>query len=646
MSTTAPSKRDVSSVAPRAYESLLDNEQNLLQLLQAVRGSAMDESSKLSLRDMILEYSGSNDETTKTDLKSKISTLLSENSRDFMSLVSRRLKPTEGEREIKPIEKQTTPASSPTSLSVGRVRPKPNFGSSAPTKSEPTPQPEPAKPEEKPEPAPEAPATPAPTPEVKPVAELVAEAPATPAPSAPTPEPVASTPAPKTNADMQTRINEIKHAVNGHVGNPINLMSANREVGQEYMASLLDAMKKASSGLASESDAAMARLETAYKAVDKLIQENPDLGKNKPASAPTPPPPKSTPALSTGAQRPAVPPTPKPVPAPKAPLIPREPAPVEKLEATPQPAPTPTPKPVESIAPEPKPQENKGLYHQPEDNLLYKDLPEDVAVELTKKPLTQAEEAKPVSEAPKANPAPEPEVKPKKSLIKSLADGLLFGKSDKKPTPPETPKTEEKPVEVKPATPITPTPPKEVEVPKAEPKPPTPAPELKPAPKVPEKPAESDKLKSVATTTKLPEKITALKESLAKKEEESKKPITGLDAPEVTAGLEQLLSEWKLFRSSGWLGTGPGGVSHPLYKQISSLPMAAVVSGRFEGVTPEIKQSITDYMNGWRYEQGIVHQMGETFENYLRRVILQILDKQRTMKKVKEEAKAEAESEK
>ncbi len=95
------------------------------------------------------------------------------------------------------------------------------------------------------------------------------------------------------------------------------------------------------------------------------------------------------------------------------------------------------------------------------------------------------------------------------------------------------------------------------------------------------------------------------------------------------AGLEQLLSEWKLFRSSGFLGTGPKGIEHPLYKKISALPMAAVVAGRFEGVTPEIKQSLTDYMNGWRYEQGIIHEMGETFENYLRRVIKQILTRQR-----------------
>ena len=70
-------------------------------------------------------------------------------------------------------------------------------------------------------------------------------------------------------------------------------------------------------------------------------------------------------------------------------------------------------------------------------------------------------------------------------------------------------------------------------------------------------------------------------------------------------------------------------MDHPLYKQLSGLPMAAVVSGRFEGVTPEIKRQLSDYMTGWRYEQGIMHEMGETFDHYLRRVIRQVLEKQR-----------------
>jgi len=96
---------------------------------------------------------------------------------------------------------------------------------------------------------------------------------------------------------------------------------------------------------------------------------------------------------------------------------------------------------------------------------------------------------------------------------------------------------------------------------------------------------------------------------------------------QITSGLAQLLSEWKLFHSSGVFGTGPHGIDHPLYQEMRNTPMNAIISGRFEGATPEIRQSVTDYMNGWRYEQGMTHDMQETFEHYLRRVIKTIIDK-------------------
>ena len=57
--------------------------------------------------------------------------------------------------------------------------------------------------------------------------------------------------------------------------------------------------------------------------------------------------------------------------------------------------------------------------------------------------------------------------------------------------------------------------------------------------------------------------------------------------------------------------------------------MSTIIAGRFDGATPKIKQSIADYMNGWRYEEGIVYEHGETFEHYLRRVIHHILNKQK-----------------
>ncbi len=102
-----------------------------------------------------------------------------------------------------------------------------------------------------------------------------------------------------------------------------------------------------------------------------------------------------------------------------------------------------------------------------------------------------------------------------------------------------------------------------------------------------------------------------------------------LHAKEIDDGLQQLLSDWALFKKSGLFGTGPKGIEHPLFKKISTLPVHLLLAGRFEGSTQEIKQSITDYMNGWRYEQGIMYEQGETFEHYLRRVIRQILDLQK-----------------
>ncbi len=100
-----------------------------------------------------------------------------------------------------------------------------------------------------------------------------------------------------------------------------------------------------------------------------------------------------------------------------------------------------------------------------------------------------------------------------------------------------------------------------------------------------------------------------------------------LYTPQVTAGLSQLLSEWTLFKSSGIFGTGPSGKDHVLYVKLAPLTMSAVIAGRFDGATTAIKQSIADYMNGWRYEEAIVYEHGETFEHYLRRVIHHILSK-------------------
>ncbi len=132
--------------------------------------------------------------------------------------------------------------------------------------------------------------------------------------------------------------------------------------------------------------------------------------------------------------------------------------------------------------------------------------------------------------------------------------------------------------------------------------------------------------KSVAMATPLRkvEELPTLAE--VKNRSESGNPLyTG----EITDGLEQLLSEWSIFRKSGILGTGPRGSNHPLFLKLAGLKIPLIIAGRFEGATEEVRQSITDYMNGWRYEQGIVYEKEETFENYLRRVIRHIIDVQK-----------------
>ncbi len=245
---------------------------------------------------------------------------------------------------------------------------------------------------------------------------------------------------------------------------------------------------------------------------------------------------------------------------------------ITRIPTTPVPTPVPAPTPVKDTETPPPtpPQQTEGLYHHPSD---------ETEVEATFKPT---------------------------SFASKFFKSPLPKKQDKevKPAVSEIPNTNIRKVEVNPKTASTTT--------------------------TPPTPIQSDKLQPLqSASVTLPEKMAAIKSAAAKREEEAKKPITDLKSPEVEAGLRQLLSEWVLFKKSGFLGTGPSGIDHPLYKKLASMPMASVISGRFEGVTPDIKRHLSDYMTGWRYEQGVMHEMGETFENYLRRVIRQVLERQR-----------------
>ncbi len=296
---------------------------------------------------------------------------------------------------------------------------------------------------------------------------------------------------PANAADPLTRIKEIKKLINEKVGNPVNLIDANNEVGREYMNALLNAMKVINGGTPDEVTLAMDRLEKAFATVEESISSGETVIGSLPATTP------------------GVPLTPD-APAATAPAA--EPSPAPAVPAQPADAPISTP-------------------------------------------------VSPVSATPAVPPVP---VAPPTSVPRAAA----------RPT-------------------TTPT--------------------------------QSVAATLAADNASITSQAAAKAAELAKAAESTANDP--LQAEAITDGLKQLLAEWKLFKGSGIFGTGPSGIESELYKTLAPLPMAAVIANRFEGATPEVKQSIADYMNGWRYEQTVVHEMNETFEHYLRRVIKAILDR-------------------
>jgi hypothetical protein len=375
-----------------------------------------------------------------------------------------------------------------------------------------------------PQPAPVSIPVAAPAPVAAPVVAPMPVAPVVPVAAAPVvpqaiPPVVPPQPAPVISAagvNYLDRIREIKVAVNSKVGNPVNLVDINNEVGREYMNALLDAMKRLSGGAAGGIDIAMQRLETAYKAVEVAVAAHNQAG-----------------GAAAFVSVPVPEPTPTPVPVEAAPVVD---IPVVQNYT---PAPIPTPIPPAPMAPEPI-------------------MP---VVEI------------PVPPAPQAST--EQTIISDEEAASGFAAPLVEGPSGFN----------------------------------------APAPTSVPPPSL----ASEQKMR---TPLDLPDPTSIASSA------------TGdpLKTREIDDGLEQLLSDWSLFKKSGLFGTGPRGREHPLFKKLSGLQIPLVLAGRFEGSTQEIKQSITDYMNGWRYEQGIIYEQGETFEHYLRRVIKQILDLQKKRK--------------
>lgn len=339
------------------------------------------------------------------------------------------------------------------------------------------------------------------------------------------------------NEDPAERIKLIKREVNALVGNPVNLIDADNNIGREYMNSLLDAMKKINGGSSADVSAAMSRLEAAYEQV-KLMQIGPDA------------------VTATGNA-----------------VAASKPAPAAAL--------SPTPQSVSSV----------NSPNQPASGFIpTAGLPKSRLFEKIEEP-----EPVTIDSAPKVAEAPEAPLVPKTPM------GQPASATHNAPSPDAITVSN-----IPPAQPLTP----ESVVPTTRPV-----------------------FESVAVSKeKQTEQLVKTIEESKKEEAKQQAEIAAMDplmTPDVTNGLNQLLSEWVLFKSSGIFGTGPSGAEHPLYKQLANLQMSAVIAGRFDGATPEIRQSIADYMNGWRYEEGILHQHGETFERYLRRVIKKILEHKR-----------------
>jgi hypothetical protein len=467
-----------------------DSQAGVMHLLASIRSSDITAQQKSELRDLVFLYAnGGKDLSVRLSLEQKI--------------VAYRV--VAAPKKVSAAAQATL--AQPT---IGKYRVAPTFTPSAPAPVAVAPAPSTSIPAFNAEPA-WVPHQVAPEP-VAEVAPVAVPAPVVVSVPEPVPAPVAvsvpvssAAPAVPENGEYLVRIREIKAAVNEKVGNPVNLVDINNEVGREYMGALLDAMKKLNSG--SSAASAMKRLEDSYTAVLKALESHEATGGTINVVAVSP----------------------------KTTLVSQE----VNIEIEPEPAPAPI---IEESIPEPVheiPVMPAGAAFKPVP--AYTPSPEDVLPQVTSSPI--------VASWSQEEPAPQVS-RPPVSGFASLAEL-------KKPHTLEDLQT-------------------------------------------------SASLKSATISAGDP-----------------------LFSKEVDDGLEQLLAEWSIFKKSGLFGTGPKGHEHPLFKKIAPLHIPLLLAGRFEGATQEIKQSITDYMNGWRYEQGIIYQQGETFEHYLRRVIRHILDLQK-----------------
>lgn len=477
---------------------------------------------------------------------------------------------------------------------------------------------------------------------------------------------------PEINQTYLNRIKEIKNAINSKVGNPVNLIDIDNVAGREYMNALLEAMKKVNGGLAGEIDIAMQRLEESFAVVKKLIddrdkvstEEVGDVSKKTERIEEDTKLTASTtdsyqlrtqePVIQTYSQAPVVAPQVQPRPEQTGPLAQGLPkaneetgqnfnvqvtrrntgnhpqktkidagvigVPIERQELKPSQvaapasqAPTSTeasiqqPKPV-TLSPQPSttPPQSPPSITEPVMSTPPTTIPpesEKVIAPPEKRPVISADPMR------KVDLGGEVQIKEAEGAVSgfennadlisaALEEGDISGFSSAPDlTLGQTSGTSAEDGEDLSA----------------------PSSVLAGSAGFLDKISPISAEKKVLTIDDVPETNVVSEDDLARP----------LYSPEIDQGLEQLLSDWSLFKKSGLFGTGPKGREHPLFKKIAGLQIPLILAGRFDGVTQEIRQSITDYMNGWRYEQGIVYEQGETFEIYLRRVIKHIIDLQK-----------------
>lgn len=502
--------------------------------------------------------------------------------------------------------------------------------------------------------------------------------------------PVAKTPEVRPEIDQKylNRIKEIKNIVNSKVGNPVNLIDIDNVAGREYMNALLEAMKKVNGGLAGEIDVAMLKLEETFAVVKKMIDEKesgqkeavkpeksltetkkaeikPQVGMSQPVQASTlTPQPSKQPQTQTSLQA-----SQKPDPTP---------TPTTTVQTPSRPLVGETPKPLAQPQPEVKPQYNAQVVKKNNNNAFQHQTRIDAGligvnpsvpksdVNLDLKPAeVQPQSVTPRTTKPQINHAPLPSsaqnipvipkvqevvnenVLPVEATANSFNQGVIISadpmrkvdlggevlseKTEEKVSGFEnnsdlisvalgdgdisgfssTPVTD-KNLEATAKDTLSATRQSSEEV-------------LDPSSSQSESASFLDKISPIAVEKKVLT-IDDVPETSVVSEDDLARPLY---TAEIDQGLDQLLSDWSLFKKSGLFGTGPKGREHPLFKKIAGLQIPLLLAGRFDGVTQEIRQSITDYMNGWRYEQGIVYEQGETFEVYLRRVIKHIIDLQK-----------------